>query len=178
MATRDKNSNPAIAGRPLTARAVAELCGVELKTVHNWAAEGLLAHFRTPGRHLRFFPEAVQAFLRECGHRPDAESRPDVVCVRGPRGARLEKLLERTSVVWVPDLEGALIQCGRRAPDVLLVDAPRLTVRALVVSLKAVKRELPDVSIGVLHAAAAPKAAVAAGIVWGGLADVKRLLGS
>lgn len=48
--------------RPMTTRQVAHACGVELKTVHNWADNGELAHFRTPGKHLRFLPAEVRAF--------------------------------------------------------------------------------------------------------------------
>ena len=38
----------------LTASDLATLCEVDLKTIHNWVDRGRIAHFRTPGRHLRF----------------------------------------------------------------------------------------------------------------------------
>lgn len=38
------------------------------KTIHNWVDKGKLAAFRTPGRHLRFEPEKVHAFLKEYGY--------------------------------------------------------------------------------------------------------------
>lgn len=39
----------------LTASDLAEVCQVDLKTIHNWADSGKApASFRTPGRHLRF----------------------------------------------------------------------------------------------------------------------------
>src|SRR5690606_15484074 len=79
--------------RPLTARAVAELCGVELKTVHNWALEGRLAHFRTPGRHLRFQPEVVEAFLSECGYTTATSIGTRVICVARRPSARLRQVL-------------------------------------------------------------------------------------
>lgn len=53
--------------RMLGAGDVAALCDVDLKTVHNWIARGVLRHFRTPGRHLRFRPRDVVAFLRAYG---------------------------------------------------------------------------------------------------------------
>jgi hypothetical protein len=46
---------------PLTTRAVADRCGVDVKTVHIWASRGLLPHFRTPGGHLRFLDGDVAA---------------------------------------------------------------------------------------------------------------------
>jgi excisionase family DNA binding protein len=48
---------------PLRVREVAALCGVEQKTVHNWVARGMIAHFRTPGRHVRFLPAEVADFV-------------------------------------------------------------------------------------------------------------------
>ncbi|MGB5413913.1 MAG: helix-turn-helix domain-containing protein, partial [Polyangiales bacterium] len=36
-----------------TASQIARFCPVDLKTIHNWADRGRIAHFRTPGRHLR-----------------------------------------------------------------------------------------------------------------------------
>jgi excisionase family DNA binding protein len=50
-----------------TASDVATFCGVDLKTIHNWADRGHIRHFRTPGRHLRFTPEDVAAFIKKSG---------------------------------------------------------------------------------------------------------------
>jgi excisionase family DNA binding protein len=55
--------------RPVTAREFADLCGVELKTVHGWVSRGVVASFRTPGRHLRFLPSEVRAFLEKAVRR-------------------------------------------------------------------------------------------------------------
>jgi excisionase family DNA binding protein len=52
----------------LGANDIAHLCRVDLKTVHNWVNRGVLPHFRTPGRHLRFRPEHVASFLRAWGY--------------------------------------------------------------------------------------------------------------
>lgn len=49
----------------LTASDVADLCEVDLKTIHNWVERGCIPHFRTPGRHLRFQALDVARFLRE-----------------------------------------------------------------------------------------------------------------
>jgi excisionase family DNA binding protein len=46
---------------------VARLCGVDLKTIHNWVNSGRLRASRTPGRHLRFQPPEVRAFMLEHG---------------------------------------------------------------------------------------------------------------
>lgn len=45
----------------LTTKQVAELFGVHPDTVVQWANTGKLAHFRTPGRHRRFYDADVQA---------------------------------------------------------------------------------------------------------------------
>jgi excisionase family DNA binding protein len=52
----------------LTASDLATLCEVDLKTIHNWVDRGRIAHFRTPGRHLRFRAADVADFLRAWGY--------------------------------------------------------------------------------------------------------------
>ncbi len=96
-------------GRPLTARAVADLCGVELKTVHNWVLEGRLEHFRTPGRHLRFQREAVQAFLLSCGYGgpSNVATRAAVIVVKGGSSAALRTVLRGQITTEVDDLPSA-----------------------------------------------------------------------
>ena len=51
-----------------TASEFAHLCGVDLKTIHNWADKGQIRDFRTPGRHLRFRRLDVIDFLRKFGY--------------------------------------------------------------------------------------------------------------
>jgi excisionase family DNA binding protein len=58
-----RDSLPAATTGPLKVRDVAALCGVEQKTVHNWVSRGMLPHFRTPGRHLRFLSQEVAEFV-------------------------------------------------------------------------------------------------------------------
>jgi excisionase family DNA binding protein len=48
----------------LSATQVARFCGVDLKTIHNWANKGKIPGTRTAGRHLRFRPLDVVDFLR------------------------------------------------------------------------------------------------------------------
>lgn len=46
---------------------LARICDVDLKTIHNWEIAGKIKGFRTPGRHLRFLPAEVAAFLKKHG---------------------------------------------------------------------------------------------------------------
>lgn len=151
---RASSERSVASGRPLTARAVAELCGVELKTVHNWAVDGRLAHFRTPGRHLRFQPDVVEAFLRECGYDTN-EARLRVVCVAARPSARLRKALAGVDCTWVPDVWSALLEIGRAAPDLWVLDANERGLAGLGSAVKAVRRRLPAVQVVVLGGGAA-----------------------
>lgn len=54
--------------RLFTASDVAEICQVDLKTIHNWTEASKLTGFRTPGRHLRFKAADVRAFLELHGY--------------------------------------------------------------------------------------------------------------
>lgn len=58
----------AVREKLLTASDLAALCEVDLKTIHNWVDRGRIAHFRTPGRHLRFRAADVADFLRAWGY--------------------------------------------------------------------------------------------------------------
>lgn len=49
--------------RPLTPGQVAAMFGVTVGTVGQWAEEGKLAYFKTPGGHRRFRRSTVDAFL-------------------------------------------------------------------------------------------------------------------
>lgn len=49
--------------RPLSPGQVAKLFGVSVTTVANWADEGLLPCFKTPGGQRRFRPEDVERFI-------------------------------------------------------------------------------------------------------------------
>src|SRR5262245_12154361 len=72
----------------LTASDLATLCEVDLKTIHNWVDRGRIAHFRTPGRHLRFRAADVAEFLRAWGYsvpRELARASARTIMVVGPK---------------------------------------------------------------------------------------------
>lgn len=135
--------------RPLTARSVAELCGVELKTVHNWAAEGLISHFRTPGRHLRFDAASVVRFLESCGYElPTERSRGDVLgLARGATRSKLRKFFEGDDTTWAEDLPTLLLRAGRRPPSLLVVADEELRQFDAPTVLRALRQQLPKTSI-------------------------------
>lgn len=51
-----------------TAPQLASLCGVELKTIHNWIAKGMIRHFRSPGRHIRIRRVDLLEFMEKFGY--------------------------------------------------------------------------------------------------------------
>lgn len=59
----------------LAASDVADICNVDLKTVHNWCEQDVdpLPHFRTPGRHLRFKPRLFVPWIKKFGYDVPAE---------------------------------------------------------------------------------------------------------
>jgi excisionase family DNA binding protein len=104
--------------RPLTARDVAECCGVELKTVHNWVERGLLRHFRTPGRHLRFQRGQVEDFLAR--HAGVTETASVLLIGVRARGAI------PGSWTFVDDALDGLCRAGLEQPAVVVVDSKSL----------------------------------------------------
>lgn len=133
----------------LTARALAELCGVELKTVHNWATEGLIQHFRTPGRHLRFRSSDVLIFLEECGYdlRDEAAPRTAVVVASGAVRSALRRKLKGLSSHFTADPLGALIAAGRLEPDLFLVSPDELSSVVVSDYVRALRKELPAITL-------------------------------
>ena len=143
---------------PLTAREVARLCAVELKTVHNWVAQGLLRHFRTPGRHLRFQPTEVRRFLEGCGYEPSASSQHVgrvLVLAKARRHARLRRALSGCDLVWTTDAYAALVIAGRERPAFALLDAPALPSSSGAAIVRALLAELSRVRVVWLGAAVA-----------------------
>jgi excisionase family DNA binding protein len=136
-------------GRPLTARAVADLCGVELKTVHNWVLEGRIEHFRTPGRHLRFPRAAVHAFLLACGYEASESSHVSrgAVVVKGGGGPALHAVLRRFQVSEVDDLPSALIVVARSEPALLIIDLTPRWALPEAATLRALARLLPGLTV-------------------------------
>lgn len=135
--------------RPLTARAVAELCGVELKTVHNWAAEGLITHFRTPGRHLRFQADDVIDFLENCGYKlSESETVGSALVVaKGSLKTKLKRALKGLPTEWADNPLPALVVAGRTQPDAVLVE-PRLLAEVSANSFfSALSKALPKAKL-------------------------------
>ena len=81
-----------------TASEFAHLCGVDLKTIHNWADKGEIRHFRTPGRHLRFRRLDVIDFLRKFGYPiPEVAALGQTEGRRGRRGSQRARRHPRDS---------------------------------------------------------------------------------
>jgi excisionase family DNA binding protein len=111
-----------------TASEFAHFCGVDLKTIHNWADKGQIRHFRTPGRHLRFRRLDVVDFLRKFGY-PIPESlrsgKPKVVVIDSDAGvlAAIKKTLARRfEVATFQDPLDALVALGATEPEALVID--------------------------------------------------------
>ena len=105
---------------PVPASQLARICGVDVKTVHHWVEAGLIPHFRTPGRHLRFRARDVIAFLQSTGH-PSVKSETR----RAPLvlGARCEA---DVAARFVNDPYLMLVEATRSANDPLIVDSSHL----------------------------------------------------
>jgi excisionase family DNA binding protein len=112
---------------PVPARTVAELCGVDLKTVHQWAMSGLIAHFRTPGRHLRFRSDEVLRFLEQSGYPRTKSNAPPVLIVgAGKMRSREASSLGQRKATWIDDPYLALVEATRLEPGVIVLYAERL----------------------------------------------------
>jgi excisionase family DNA binding protein len=111
-----------------TAAALARFCDVDLKTIHNWAKKGAIRHYRTDGRHLRFYRLDVAEFLRAYGYGAPEElrvARPRVVLVHrdGPGLQSLRRALgRRLDVAAFVDPFDALVELDALAPDALALD--------------------------------------------------------
>jgi hypothetical protein len=127
--------------RLLSATQVARCCGVDIKTIHNWANKGKIPHDRTAGRHLRFRPLDVVDFLRsyEMGLPDWLRGVRLVAVVVDPDtqtlAAARRSLARRFDLVVCGHPVDALVAVGTHLPDVLVVgnasplDAPVLAAR-------------------------------------------------
>lgn len=112
-----------------TASQIARFCQVDLKTIHNWADRGQIAHFRTPGRHLRFQRPHVLDFLRKYGYPiPDEldAGRPRVALILNGLGSAewlSSCLAERFEVIENESPLTALLQIGEQPPDAVVLAA-------------------------------------------------------
>ncbi|HLK35524.1 MAG TPA: helix-turn-helix domain-containing protein [Polyangiaceae bacterium] len=113
--------------RVLSAVHLARLCGVDLKTIHNWYGRGKIPGWRTPGRHLRFRRIDVVDFLRTYGFDvPDSlrSARPRVMVVDADGhelAATVRALTRRFDVVAHPRIVDALVGLAAADADVLVL---------------------------------------------------------
>jgi len=128
----------------LTASDLAALCEVDLKTIHNWVDRGRIAHFRTPGRHLRFRAADVAEFLRAWGYTVPRElaraSSRSIVVVGGKEAmTHVTRALEGVPVRHVTHPYDALVYAGSDPADVHIVDvaalAPEIDVGRMLETL-------------------------------------------
>ena len=111
-----------------TASAVARLCAVDLKTIHNWSDNGEIRHFRTPGRHLRFRAADVIEFLRKYGYPVPEElfggrQRLYMLDDEGKTPAALKRALsESFEVTTFDDPVDALVTIGAQLPAMIVLD--------------------------------------------------------
>lgn len=112
-----------------TASQIARFCQVDLKTIHNWADRGRIAHFRTPGRHLRFRRPHVLDFLRKYGYPIPEEldaARPRVALLLngGPTKERVGEYLSGAfDIAHYADPLDGLLRIGEHPPDAIVLAA-------------------------------------------------------
>src|SRR5690349_17242075 len=118
----------AVREKLLTASDLAALCEVDLKTIHNWVDRGRIAHFRTPGRHLRFRAADVAEFLRAWGYtvpRELARLSAKSMLVVGSKdtvGHVTRALGEGSAIRHAKHPYDALIFAGSEPTDIFIVD--------------------------------------------------------
>lgn len=146
MASRKSSLN---APRIYGAQMLADICEVDLKTVHHWADRGKIAHHRTEGRHLRFRRNDVVRFLRAHGYPLPASitrARPvaALALAAAPEGSPLtldelaKRLASRFSTRRFATPVGALAHLLAEEPDVLVLSAsdPSFSAAHAVSALK------------------------------------------
>jgi excisionase family DNA binding protein len=163
----------------LTASDLAALCEVDLKTIHNWVDRGRIAHFRTPGRHLRFRAADVAEFLRAWGYsvpRELSRSTARTALVLGSKDtvAHVTRALgEALPVRHAGHPYDALIHAGADPADVYLVDVKEVARDAEPEAvLDALHRASPQASVVVLSDEPTPVPAYASRV---GRTDVPAL---
>jgi excisionase family DNA binding protein len=112
----------------LTASDLAALCEVDLKTIHNWVDRGRIAHFRTPGRHLRFRAADVADFLRAWGYSVPRElsrasARTVIVVGSKETAAHVTRAAgEGAPLRHAPHPYDALVFAGSDPADIYVID--------------------------------------------------------
>jgi excisionase family DNA binding protein len=167
----------------LTASDLAALCEVDLKTIHNWVDRGRIAHFRTPGRHLRFRAADVAEFLRAWGYtvpRELAKASSRTVLVVGGKDAAAHvsrAVSEALPVRQAAHPYDALVLAGSDPADVYVVDlkevAKDIDVDAM---LEALHRASPQGAFVVLSDEQAGVPAFAARVARNDAAALRAIL--
>ncbi|TKD08374.1 helix-turn-helix domain-containing protein [Polyangium fumosum] len=146
----------------LTASDLAALCEVDLKTIHNWVDRGRIAHFRTPGRHLRFRAADVADFLRAWGYsvpRELARASAKSGLVVGSKDTLAHVTRALGDMMPLRDVKhpyDALVLAGSDPPDVFIVDAKAVAVDVDVARwMEALERACRDARFVVLSDEAA-----------------------
>jgi excisionase family DNA binding protein len=141
----------------LTASDLAALCEVDLKTIHNWVDRGKIAHFRTPGRHLRFRAADVAEFLRAWGYSVPRElaresARTAMIIGSKDTAAHVTRAIgDALPVRHAGHPYDALVYAGADPADVYLVDLKEVARDADAdVVLEALHRASPQASFVVL----------------------------
>ena len=141
----------------LTASDLATLCEVDLKTIHNWVDRGKIAHFRTPGRHLRFRAADVAEFLRAWGYSVPRElaresSRTVMVVGSKDTAAHATRALgEAMPIRHAAHPYDALVYAGADPADIYVIDVKEVARDADADAvLEALHRASPAASFVVL----------------------------
>jgi excisionase family DNA binding protein len=141
----------------LTASDLAALCEVDLKTIHNWVDRGRIAHFRTPGRHLRFRAADVAEFLRAWGYtvpRDLVKATTRSVLAVGSKETASHVIRSVNNALPIRDVRhpyDALILAGVEPTDVYVLDARVIAEDVdLPAMLEALHRGLPAAKLIVL----------------------------
>lgn len=121
-------------GQYLTSGDIARMLHVDLKTIHNWVAQGHIQGTRTKGRHLRFERNRVVRFMREYGY-PLPEylgtAPPRVVVDASAKGPWVASLRRATQLVECDSLFACSLVLGAEPPEVTLVGLDQALPRVL-----------------------------------------------
>jgi len=179
-----RHKNALDVARPLTAREVAKRCGVDLRTVHHWVADDLIAHFRTPGRHLRFDVSAIERFLSQRTRAPitpQRQPRFDVLVVAsGKVRTQLRRSLAGLISGCPDDPYTALVLAGSLQPRCVVLEAGALRDLDAEAYAKAITTGLPAATLFWFGNSTAPGAG-AIQVARDGSSlryDIERLMGS
>jgi hypothetical protein len=121
---------------------------------------GLIAHFRTPGRHLRFRSDEVLRFLGEAGY-PKARSDAPHVLIVGSNSVRTREAsaLGHRKTTWIDDPYRALVETARLAPGVIVLYSEQLAGLELKPFVAALRAAADAARIYLVRKSAGPRIA-------------------